>query len=216
MRVPGADGAEVWARLQDSFAHEYVLDLETLHARVQPPARRDALLHYLEAVLGADCDVLRLRNKTPRKRTKALLSLKYALGGGEVRTTVGSNELRGPKVYLKVQQSKKVTAECGGLLLKLSLTRTSGERARAEQQAQEGEARPPIAPYRAVHSSDSEVDARDPATYTCTFYNHNGILAASTRELSSGGGEREAGVARHRQLPAQAAAAQEYRAGRRA
>ena len=177
-KVPEEGGRETWIKIHDVFNREYVFDLQTVYNKIYLPYKRDLAIDYFEKVLKIENDIFRLKNKTPRKRVKILLSLKYLFSNtDDLITEVGNNEVTTSKIYLKLQKTKKLKITKGDFVMKISIEKTDITDSHEEVSDIEHKV---VMPYKACHSSDSEVDMRDPDTYTCTFYNHNGILAATT------------------------------------
>lgn len=181
--IPQDDGSEMWIKIHDLFSREYYFDLETIYNKVYLEYKRDAAIEYFEKKLGIDNEIFRIRNKTPRKRIKILLSFKYLFPiGDDLITEVGNNTLKDEKIYLKVQKTKKLKITKDNFIMKISIEKTDSNNKDTDNSDSEHQV---VAPYKPCHSSDSEIDFKDPNTYTCTFYNHNGILAATTCKLNS-------------------------------
>lgn len=210
--IPQADGRENWIKIQDHFTRDYFFDLETIYNKVYPEYKRDAAVEYFEKKLGVENDIFRIKNKTPRKRIKILLSFKYMFPIGEgLVTEVGSNELKEEKIYLKVQKTKKLKMTKDDFVMKISIEKTDVISKEYDDSNSEQRA---VVPYKPCHSSDSEIDFQDPNTYTCTFYNHNGILAATTCKLISRGSKRQTRITRYQQLPEETEKDEEHTARR--
>lgn len=181
--IPQADGREMWIKIHDMFSRDYCFDLQTIYNKIYLQHKRDTAIEYFEKHLGVENEIFRIKNKTPRKRNKTLLSFKYLFPiGDNLVTEVGSNELKDSKIYLKVQKTKKLKITKDEFILKISIEKTDSAHKEAEESENEHQV---IVPYRPVHSSDSEIDMKDPNSYTCTFYNHNGILAATSCNITS-------------------------------
>lgn len=181
--IPDVDGRALWVKIQDVFSREYVFDLETVYNKVYMPHKREAVINYFEKKLQVESDIFRIRNKTPRKRIKTLFSFKFLFPiGDDLVTEVGRNEMTDEKIYLKLQKTKKLKITKGDFVMRVSIEKTVSGQKEAENSESDHKV---VMPYKPCQSSDSEVDLKDPNTYTCTFYNHNGILAATTCNLTS-------------------------------
>ena len=181
--IPQPNNREMWIKIQDVFTREYHFDLETIYNKIYLAHKREETIDYFEKVLKVENEIFRIKNKTPRKRIKTLLSFKYLFPvGDDLVTEVGSNELKEEKIYLKLQKTKKLKITKGEFLMKISIEKTNTVQKDVENSESDHKV---VIPYKPCHSSDSEVDLKDPNTYTCTFYNHNGILAATTCKLTS-------------------------------
>ena len=175
----------VWARIDDSFSHEYFFDTYTIYHKIPNIEKRDKVLLYLEEVLGVKDDIFRIKNKSPRKRKNIKLSFKYLFERPEdAETRINSRPFVDDKIKFKIQKQKKLKCILKDLDFRITIEKVTREELETmneveqEQYMNNGETKI----YQPCYSSDSEID---PKEYKCTFYNHNGILSAGTCKLSS-------------------------------
>lgn len=175
----------VWVRFDDTFNREYFLDTYTIYHRITNQEKRDKILRYLEEELGVKDNILRIKNKSPRKRKNIKLSFKYLFERPEgAETKINGRPFIDDKIHIKIQKVKKLKCIMKDLDLRIMIEKVTREELEAmEEIGQETELNNLMTkPYEPCHSSESEID---PKEYKCTFYNHNGILSAGTCKVTS-------------------------------